>query len=278
MPRLDDSLELHAPSRSSLTPGRPADDALMRLLAHMACSDGIVHDDELEFLARVRPGLNRTQLRDWARKHGGSELDLDGIIRALETPDEQWKCLRYAARMAWKDAELADEERDLLTRLAIGMNLPVGAVERVLAEMSPDDGQRFTEDRILKCLMEIRWDAVQLASGDLVSEDLIAVTPHSTGVVARIGLESVELMAVCTGGISARFLDGAAFLAWSDIVTYTRTFELGSALRLHTETGASYTLVDGRLTGLAVFLDRLLGADERRVAGEKPKVVHTRGE
>jgi hypothetical protein len=278
MPRLDDSLELQAPSRSALTPGRPADDALLRLLAHMAYSDGIVHDDELEFLARVRPGLNPDQLRDWALKHGGAELDLDSVVSALETPDEQWKCLRYAARMAWKDAELADEERELLARLARGMKLPDGAVSRVLDEMAPDDGKRFAEARILKCLMEIHWDAVQLASGDLVSEDLLAVTPHSTGVVARIGLESVEVMAVCTGGISGRFLEGAAFLSWSDIVTYTRTFELGSAVRLHTETGASYCLVDGRLTGLAVFLDRLLGADERRGRGDKPKVVHSRGE
>ena len=278
MPQLDDSLELHAPSRSALTPGRAADDALMRLLAHMACSDGVVHDDELEFLARVRPGLNRNQLRDWALKHGGDELELAGVISALTTPDEQWKCLRYAARMAWKDAELADEERELLNRLADGMKLPSGAVERVLAEMSPDDGQRYTEERILKCLMEIHWDAVQLASGELVSADLLAVTPHSTRLVARIGLESVEIMAICTGGISARFLEGAAFLAWSDIVTYTRTFELGSSIRLHTETGASHTLVDGRLAGLAVFLDRLVGADERRSSGEKPKVLHTRGE
>jgi len=244
----------------------------------MACSDGVVHDDELEFLARVRPGLNRNQLRDWALKHGGDELELAGVISALTTPDEQWKCLRYAARMAWKDAELADEERELLNRLADGMKLPSGAVERVLAEMSPDDGQRYTEERILKCLMEIHWDAVQLASGELVSADLLAVTPHSTRLVARIGLESVEIMAICTGGISARFLEGAAFLAWSDIVTYTRTFELGSSIRLHTETGASHTLVDGRLAGLAVFLDRLVGADERRSSGEKPKVLHTRGE
>jgi len=278
MPRLDDSLELQAGSRSALTPGRAGDDALLRLLAHMACSDGVVHDDELEFLARVRPGLNSEQLRDWALKHGGGDLDIALIVSSLTTADEQWKCLRFAARMAWKDHDLADEERELLAQLADGMKLPMGAVDRVLGEMSPDDGKRYTDDRILKCLMEIHWDAVQLASGGLVSEDLLAVTPDSTRVVARIGLEKVEVLAICTGGISARFQEGAAFLTWADIVTYTRDFGLGSAVRLHTETGASYSLVDSRLSGLAIFLDRLLGDDERKKPSDKPNVQHTRGE
>ncbi len=278
MPQLDDSLQLQAASRSALTPGRPGDDALLRLLAHMACSDGVVHEDELGFLARVRPGLDNEQLRNWALEHGSGDLDIEQIVAALTGADEQWKCLRFAARMAWKDHDLATEERDLLDALAAGMKLPGGAVERVLHEMSPDDGRRYTDDRILKCLMEIHWDAVQLASGGLVSEDLLAVTPESTRVVARIGLEKVEVMAICTGGISARFQEGAAFLTWGDVVTYTRDFGLGSAVRLHTETGASYSLVDSRLSGLGILLDRLLGSDERKKPGAKPKVQHTRGE
>lgn len=273
MPQIDDALQLQA--GTALIPGRPADDALLGLLASMACSDGEVHDDELAFLSKLRTDLDAASLRAWALQHEGP-VDPVAIASVVTRPDEQWKTLRFAARMAWKDGELAPEERDVLDALAGAMAMPEGAVDRVLHEMAPDTGERYQADRLLKTMVDIHWDAVQLAGGGLVSEDLCAVLPDGNKVVARVGLDKVEVMAVCTGGVVGRFQEGAAFIGWGELVTYTRSFGLGSAITLHTEDGRAYTLVDSRLTGLGTLLDRLLGS--RRPAGEAPKVEARRGE
>lgn len=270
MARLEDDLELKA--GSALDPRRPADAALLTLLASMAVSDGTVHPDELAFLTKLRPDLADTgAVEEWARSEA-RPLDVAELTRAISDPDDQWKALRFAARMAWKDGELAVEERRELDTLARVLALPDGAVERVLHEMQPDDGQRFTADRILRTLMDVHWDAVQLASGALVSEDLHATLPASSDVVARVGLEKVEVMALCTEGIVARFQEGPAFLRWGDIVTYTRERGLGAALRLHTEDGRHFTLVDQRLSGIATLLDRLLSEDDRPAPTSTPRV------
>ena len=276
MPHLDRH-ELRASRQSVLRDGHPPDDALFTLLAHMVCSDGVVHEGEIGFLMMVRPGQTRSELADWARERAAGELDIQAIAEAITLADDQWRALRFTARMAWKDGELQDEERTLLADLAAAFRLPGRAVDRVLSEMSPDNGERFSGERILRTLMEIRWDAVQLASGDLVSDDLNAVTPRDTSVVARVGLERVEVMAICTGGIAARFRQGAAFLGWGDIVSWTRARSLGTAVALHTEDGRTYHLVDSRLTGVAVLLDRLLDASER-TRGEAPKIEMLRGD
>lgn len=279
MADVEHDLELVAAGGSSLRPGNPADDALLRLLAHMVVSDGVVHAGEVGFLGRLLPHLRGEALETWAREHGDPDLDVEEVARAIVDPDLQWKCLRYVARMAWKDGELASQERTLLGRLAAGMSMPAGAVDRVLREMKPDDGARYTQERILKSLVEIHWDAVQLASGELVSDDLQAALPPGVEVVARVGIDRVEVMGLGTSGLVARFQEGPAFLAWKDIVTYTRAFGLGAAVTLHTEDGHAYTLVDARMSGIAVFLDRLLGGDERRATSGTPvKIAQLRGE
>jgi hypothetical protein len=126
--------------------------------------------------------------------------------------------------------------------------------------------------------MDVHWDAVQLASGALCSEDLVAVTPATTEVVARVGLERVEVMGLCTDGLVARFQEGAAFLAWSELVTYTRERGLGPALKLHTEDGRSWALVDQRLSGVSTLLDRLLDLDEGKPRTNRPKIDTLRGD
>lgn len=268
--------QLTAAQGAALVEGRPADDALLTLLAHMVVSDGVVHEREIGFLTRVRPGLSPKSLADWARRRAAEPLDLASITSAIVEPDDQWRCLRFVARMAWKDGELAREERDLLQQLASAFALPGDAVGRVLREMSPLDKERFDSRRLLEVLTAMNWNAVQLASGNLVSEDLAAILPETAEVVARVGLERVEVMGITTDGIVARFQEGPAFLWWSDIVAWTRARALGESVRLHTES-ASYGLVDHRLTGLAAFLDRLLDPQERR-KGEEPVVELIRGE
>lgn len=264
---------------SRLTPGRPADDALLSLLVSMARTNERMHEREIEFLHTLRRDLpDRAAVEAWARSHT-RHVDLHALAAAFATPDEQWKVLRYAARMAWKDGTVEDSERTLLTDLAEVLQLPPGAAERVLREMEPDRGQTFTADRIRACLLrDLHWDAVQLAAGALVSEDLIGVSPPNLEIIARVGLEKVEVMALATQGLVARFREGAAFLPWKQLVTYTRERGLGEALRLHTEDGRSFTLVDSRLAGLAFFLDRLFDPLGGNRETPPPKIDTLRGE
>ena len=179
--------------------------------------------------------------------------------------------------MAWKDGELAQEERALLNQLADAMQLGAHAVDQVLREMAPDDGRRFTPDRMLRMLMDVHWDAVQLAGGALVSDDLIQVLPPSSELVARVGLDKVEVMALTTGGLVARFQQGAAYIRWDELVTYTRSFGLGASIVLHTEDGRSFSMVDSRLSGIGPLLDRLLES-RGEPQGEAPRVQTLRGE
>ena len=270
MPQVDAALELSA--GRALEPGNPEDDALLMLLASMACSDGEVHDQELDFLVKIRSDLpSREAVAQWTVRHA-QPVDLHQLASVITRPDHQWKALRFAARMAWKDGELAVEEQRDLNALATALQLPAGAVDRVLREMSPDDGKRFTADRILRTLMDVHWDAVQLAGGELTSPDLLEVCPRGVELVARVGLERVEVMALCTQGVVARFQEGAAFVSWNDLVTYTHEHGLGSALCLHTEDGQRLTLVDQRLSGLATLLDRLLDLAGDRRHGQEVRI------
>jgi hypothetical protein len=95
-------------------------------------------------------------------------------------------------------------------------------------------------------------------------------------MVCRVGLENVEMLAVFDHGVVARFREGISFLPWDDIVTYTRGFGLGTSVQLHTEDGQRHTLVDSRLSGIAVLLDRLFGLEREK--GEPPVVELMRGD
>ena len=127
MPGLD-PVHLEAAPGGALSPGNPADDAMLRLLAHMVVSDGVVHQGELGFLSRLLPGKSLPELEMWAREKGAGALDVEAIARALVDPDLQWKCLRFAARMAWKDGSVAEDEKQLMEQQA-GRQVAVGAEE-----------------------------------------------------------------------------------------------------------------------------------------------------
>ena len=95
MPQVDDALQLEA--GRSLVPGRPEDDALLALLASMACSDGQIHDRELDFLVKIRHDLgSREAVAQWTVAHA-RPVDVQKLAATLTKPDDQWKALRFAA-------------------------------------------------------------------------------------------------------------------------------------------------------------------------------------
>ncbi len=274
---VQDTLDLSVPEGESvLSPGDPAADAILHLLAHMAYSDGVLHEGEMAFLQSILPGRSPDALARWVREVGSEPPLMEEVAQAIEDPDMRWTCLRFAARMAWKDGDLAREERAFLEDLATTLGLPRFAVERVLREMEPST-ERFATERIIHIMKSVKWDAVKIASGPIASPDLAAVAPPGEECVCRIGLDRVEVMGIYPTGLSARFLEGAFFLRWSEIVSYNRSRSLGTSVRLVTEGGVAYNLVDARLTGLCMVLDQLLGGDERPEGGE-PKVELVTGE
>lgn len=254
----------------------PAAEALLRLLLYMAAADGQAHADELQLIARAYPQYDAPTLLAMAAENGApSEMDLLAIADTMHTPDERWKCLRFAARMAWRDGRLDPGERVMLNDLAIALALPGGAVDRVLREMKAD-GTRFAPDRILQTVRDVGWDTAHFASGALASADLAAVCPPGVTVVARIGLDRVEVAALCAEGILGRFREGPAFVPWGDLVSYSRDQALDASLVLHTEDGHDVAFVDGRMSGLALILDRLIDNAERKKSAP-PKIERLRG-
>ncbi len=248
-------------------PADPSDDALLALLAIVASSDGAVHEREIDLLARLFPERARADLRaECERRAGASGIDLLGIADQFRSIDRRLTGLRFAARMAWRDGQLEAAERALLVEIASAMELSPTAVDRVLREMQPGLEERFAADRILRLVQDLQWSAVQLAGGQMVSADLGALVQPDAEIVARVGLDKIEVVGLCTTGIVARFQDGAAFLAWSDLVSYGRDGALGAGIRLLTEDGRDYELVDARLAGLAPLLDRLFDDRERKKA------------
>ena len=276
MSRVDDFLDLvDNPSRHALTPGDPADDALLALLVHVAFSDGTVDKGELAFLQKVLPGRDAAALEAWLVSVAREPLDIEAVGHALPSVEERWKALRFAARMAWKDGAIQDEERSLLEALVLGLDLPLEAVDRVLHEMQ-GKGAEVGETRIVDALKGIGWDAVQLASGPLET-NLAGVVPVDSNPVVRVGIDSVEVIGIFREGLAAHFLEGPAWLGWDDIVTYTRVPTFGAAVQLHTEQGRTFTLVDSRLRGLGMLLDRIFAA-ERPDAGDGPVITQVRGD
>ena len=276
MPRVDDYLNLvENPRHEGFTPGHPADDALIALLAHMAFSDGEVHERELDFLQRVLPGRDLADLRVWAMAAGARPLDLRAVARALPTTEEAWKGLRFAARMAWKDGMIADAEVDLLERLSQALQLPESAVQRVLDETEGHVEIDVKAERLRQTLLNLNWDAVQLASGPLTS-DLAKAVPGPYECVVRVGLEKVEVLGIFEEGIAGRFLEGPGFVFWRDLVTYTRVPVIGASVQIHTESGHTWTLVDTRMRGLGGLLDRLFAGESSRKPSNPPVITNVR--
>ncbi|MFT7517895.1 MAG: DnaJ-domain-containing protein 1 [Kiritimatiellia bacterium] len=277
MPRVDDYLDLvDNPARQALTVGHPADDALLALLVHMAFSDGAIDEGELDFLSKVLPGREPGQLRAWVEQVGAGGLDISAVAAALPTIEERWKGLRFAARMAWKDGHIQDEERILLLSLARGLGFTAVAVDQVLHEMQGHADHGVDPKLIASSLESMAWDSVQILSEPLGGQ-IARVAPAGSELVRSIALDQVVVLALYSQGMSAHFMEGTTFILWSDIVTYTRVPTFGAAVQIHTENGRTWTLVDARLRGLSTLIDRLYGTAPRERSAP-PGIVKLKGD
>ncbi|MFK7928262.1 MAG: DUF533 domain-containing protein [Myxococcota bacterium] len=277
MNRVDEYLNLvDNPTSHALTPGHPADDAMLALLVHVAFSDGQVSESELAFLDKVLPGREPEQLVAWIEQVCAHPLDIQAVAAALPTAEERWKALRFAARMAWKDGAIDTGETALLQELAAGLSLGPTAVDRVLAQMQGKAGAHVPAATLAEAVEGVAWASVQVLD-EPVGGPLASVAPVDASPVRIIALDDVVVVALYSDGLSAHFMEGTTFIPWASLVTYTRVPTFGAAVQLHTEEGGNWTLVDARLRGLTLLLDRLFDG-ERKEPAPKPQIVQVRGE
>lgn len=255
---------------SGLVPGRAEDDALLALLVHVAFADRELAEPELDFLRRILPNRSDEQLVAWVERIGGRDLDHVAITQALDTVEKRWMGLRFGVRMAMKDGVLAEQERGLLDGLSKALDLPRHAVDTCLRQ-ALGRGRTVAPEQAMKALRGFVWGNVEFIAGEHVGPGLSHVAPEGYQPMFGVRVDEADALAFFREGLAGRFREGVAFLAWSDIVTYTRVPMLGAVLVIHTEDGASYTLVDARFGGLAGLLDRVFET-ERPEPSPPPKV------
>lgn len=162
--------------------------------------------------------------------------------------------------MAWKDGDLQAQERELLERLAREFRLGPTAVDRVLRELSGRGVEDVDPERLVEILEDVQWNSVQILE-EAISGPIAEAVSDGRRPVRAIALDDVVVIALYPSGLSAHFLEGTSFVRWADIVTYSRVPTMAAAVQLHTEEGRTLSLVDSRLRGIALILDRLFGSE-----------------
>lgn len=262
MSPVEDALQsLRSFGGGKIRPGaHPSDDAVLECLARIAFSGGVIDDAELAMVSQV-VDLPADAARTWIEQTLQHPADFDALSEALDTDDRRWTALRFVARMAWKDGELAPAERTFLQELATACDLGDSAMERVLREMAGPPSARLHADALRQIIDDLHWDAAQFAEGPVASGDLVPEVPDGATPVGRIGVDQAEVLGIYEEGLVARFLEGPAFLPWSAIIDCSRGAGLESSVRIHTEDGTTRSLVDARLGAIALLIDRLHRAD-----------------
>jgi hypothetical protein len=256
--------------RKTATAEQLEDQALLALLVHTAFADRELAEDELEFVERLLPGRDPTQLRAWVRRVAERPLDMDAIAAALPSPEARWTGLRFAVRMAMKDGHLDDTESALLDSVRKGLDLPAHALKTALHEVRMFSGLIDVE-RLYEAVRGYDWWSVQLVPPDGLPAALTRHAPEGAHAAFGVRLDEVDALALYDQGLVGRFQEGTRFVAWSDIVAYTRATVLSAAVVFHTEDGGRLRLIDSRLRGLAGLLDRVFHP-ERPEKGAPPVV------
>ena len=129
------------------------------------------------------------------------------------------------------------------------MQARVGDVENSLRE---EHGARVE-------LMEVLGKIGQYLTENLCGE-LGAVVPGDAEHVATMLYGDDEVAALYLDGFAAFFEDGARFVRFADIATYTRVPVPGASFHVHTEK-EHLKIADGGLRELGQLLDFLYGRD-----------------
>lgn len=256
MSTIDELLELIGdPEREVEQPPLAEDDPLMGLLVHLAFSDGVLADDELALLARLRPDLGTHGVRDWL--DGFDHDTFDARMVAAAGHDGR-KVLQLATRMICMDGDVAAEEVTILEDLAEAFQMDEEAPERAVAEVVATGGA-LPEERVMASLRNMLWRQLE-PTRDEPSGELGAVVPGDAEHVATMLFGEDEVAALYLDGFVAWFEDGARFLRFQDIVTYTRVPVPGASFHVHTEK-EHLKIADGGLRELGQLLDFLYGRD-----------------
>lgn len=244
------------PSRPDLRPGHPADPVLYHLMVDLAYSDGVVQGDEFALLQRIRPELDPTELMSWAMDLAEEPFQEIVLAKLVEQGEDGMDVLRFAARMVCLDGDVAEEERDRLARIASVVGLDAGAPARAIDEVVATGGAVPVE-RVMDALRNMLWRQLVPERGDPESPELSAAAPVGAEAVCIMTLEGVEKAALYEDGMLVEFADGAAFVRFSDIATYTRVPVPGAGFHVHMLDGTHHELGDVRMAELGGLLDYL---------------------
>jgi|JI10StandDraft_1071094.scaffolds.fasta_scaffold550247_2 uncharacterized tellurite resistance protein B-like protein len=273
MPLESDVLHiLESYAGSAIRVGEPADDALLQLLVRMAFADGTIDEGELAMLRGVLPLPDDDALRSWIQRTLYAAPDFSHLAEAFDTDDRRWLALRFAARMAARDGRLADPEHHLLEALAADLHLPPRALDRVLREMHGPPPELLEPEALRGLLDGLNWDATMAAEGGVASDDLLGVVPAGARPVLRVGVDQAEVLGIYCEGVAGRFLEGPAFLTWRSIVGCGRGEGLESSVRLYTDDGRIWSLIDARLGAIRLLIDRLYRAGDEPTSRPAPVI------
>ncbi|MCA9494338.1 MAG: hypothetical protein KC621_30640, partial [Myxococcales bacterium] len=115
-------------------------------------------------------------------------------------------------------------------------------------------GGAVDEALVRDALRHMCWD-VLMPSRDPLESDLERAVPPGSRMLCSIRLDEDEVAGLYAEGLAARFDDGAAFVAWDDILSYTRVPVPGAAFHLRTRDGRDHAMSDPRLRDVGALLD-----------------------
>lgn len=253
-----------------------ADAALLALVARVAFSDNDLDDAELAFLSRLVPRRDPAQLAHWVRAVSAKDLDYAAVRAALPSPEDRWKALRFAARMAWKDGAFDGGELRYLSHLAVQLELGESAADRVLEDVQVAPSGELAPEAVAAALGDTAWSVIEVMASNPESGELVACAPDGAELIHALSLDGEAIIVLFTTGMSACFAEGTSFVRWSDIAAYSRVSTFRASVEIFLEDGSTRTLVDSRLRALTFLLDRwFVKANE--APSQAPVIVRLRG-
>lgn len=246
------------PSRPALAAGGDVDGPLMAMLVHLAYSDGVVQDDELALMARIRPDLDVAGVMAWASQVAQRTFDAHQVAAVVTEPAERWTALRLATRMVCMDGDIADEELFVLRDLAEVFGLPADAPERAVSEVVARGGP-IARERIAAAVRNMLWKRIT-PTRDEPEGPLASVIPSTVTHVCTMTVDDEEVAALCYEGLAAMFERGPHFIRWTEIRSYTRVPVPGASFHLRTA-NQHLKMSDPRLRDVGSLLDYIFGRE-----------------